>query len=160
VNVSPLQLNEHGFVDELRRMLDAAHFPAHCLEVELTETAIMKGDRDVLGVLDELKRIGVGIAVDDFGTGYSSLSYLSRLPIERLKIDASFVHRMADDPRDAKIAQSIVSLGHGLGLKVIAEGVETEGQLGMLRAMECDQAQGYLFAKPVPAEAIPALLEA
>jgi diguanylate cyclase (GGDEF)-like protein len=158
VNVSALQLHDEGFLFNLRTALHEAGFPPTCLEIELTETAIMKGDEDVLPVLEGLRAMGVRIAIDDFGTGYSSLSYLSRLPIERLKIDASFVRRMAEDPRDAKIAQSIVSLGHALDLKVIAEGVETTQQLEMLRKMECDQVQGYLLGAPMAPEEIPAKL--
>jgi EAL domain-containing protein (putative c-di-GMP-specific phosphodiesterase class I) len=124
----------------------------------VTESALMRGDGGVLEMLHALRATGVGIAIDDFGTGYSSLAYLSRLPIGKLKIDAGFVQRMAADERDAKIVQSIISLGHGLGLKVIAEGVETEAQLEMLRGMACDQVQGFLFSPPVAAEEIERLL--
>ena len=149
VNVSPVQLNEKAFVANLRAILRSTGFPPGRLEVELTESALMKSSHDVLAAIEGLRDLGIGIAIDDFGTGYSSLAYLSRLPIGRLKIDAGFIQRMSKDPRDAKIAQSIVTLGHGLGIKVIAEGVETEEQLDMLRRMECDQAQGYLLCRPV-----------
>ena len=149
VNVSPVQLNEKAFVANLRAILRSTGFPPGRLEVELTESALMKSSHDVLAAIEGLRDLGIGIAIDDFGTGSSSLAYLSRLPIGRLKIDAGFIQRMSKDPRDAKIAQSIVTLGHGLGIKVIAEGVETEEQLQMLRRMECDQAQGYLLCRPV-----------
>jgi diguanylate cyclase (GGDEF)-like protein len=149
VNVSPVQLNEKAFVANLRAILRSTGFPPGRLEVELTESAVMKSSHDVLTAIEGLRELGIGIAIDDFGTGYSSLAYLSRLPIGRLKIDAGFIQRMSKDPRDAKIAQSIVTLGHGLGIKVIAEGVETEEQLQMLRRMECDQAQGFLLCRPV-----------
>jgi diguanylate cyclase (GGDEF)-like protein len=159
VNISAVQLDEKTFIPNLRSILQSRGFPPHRLEVEITETALMKTSDGVLAVMEALRELGVRIAIDDFGTGYSSLAYLSRLPIGRLKIDAGFVHRMAKDPRDLKIAQSIVSLGHGLGIKVIAEGVETEEQLDMLRRMECDQVQGYLMGRPDAAERIAERLE-
>jgi diguanylate cyclase (GGDEF)-like protein len=158
VNVSPVQLNEKAFIANLRSILRATGFPPERLEVELTESALMRTTHDVLAAIEGLRELGVEIAIDDFGTGYSSLAYLSRLPIGRLKIDAGFVHRMAQDARDAKIAQSIVTLGHGLGLKVIAEGVETAEQLEMLRHMECDQAQGFFLCRPVAPERIGELI--
>jgi diguanylate cyclase (GGDEF)-like protein len=158
VNVSPLQLQEAGFVEAVQGILEETGFPARCLEIELTETALMKAERQVLDVIEGLRAVGAGVAIDDFGTGYSSLSYLSRLPIERLKIDASFVSRMTTDPRDAKIAHSIVSLGHALELKVIAEGVETEEQREMLLRMDCDEVQGYLFSHPTDIRSIEAAL--
>jgi diguanylate cyclase (GGDEF)-like protein len=158
VNVSPLQLLDKTFVATLECVLAETGFPARSLEIEVTESALMRGDGGVLEMLHALRATGVGIAIDDFGTGYSSLAYLSRLPIGKLKIDAGFVQRMAADERDAKIVQSIISLGHGLGLKVIAEGVETEAQLEMLRGMACDQVQGFLFSPPVAAEEIERLL--
>jgi diguanylate cyclase (GGDEF)-like protein len=160
VNVSALQLQEDGFIEHLETVLGETGFPARALELELTETALMKGEERAVRTIEGLRRTGVRLAIDDFGTGYSSLSYLSRLPIERLKIDASFVQRMTEDARDAKIAHSIVSLGHGLGLKVIAEGVEPRAQLDMLRRMECDQVQGFLFSAPSRAEEVSAALEA
>jgi diguanylate cyclase (GGDEF)-like protein len=151
VNVAASQIHDRTFVPNLRSILHASGFPPDRLELEMTETALMSGD-DVQGSIDALRDFGVGIAIDDFGTGYSSLAYLSRLPIARLKIDAGFVHRMTRDPRDAKLAQSIVSLGHGLGIKVIAEGVENEEQLEMLRRMECDQVQGFHLSLPETAK--------
>jgi diguanylate cyclase (GGDEF)-like protein len=113
VNVSAVQINDRTFIPNLRSILRGSGFPAEQLELELTETTLMKSGDDVLAAIEALRELGVGIAIDDFGTGYSSLAYLSRLPIARLKIDAGFVHRMTNDPRDAKLAQSIVSLGHG-----------------------------------------------
>jgi diguanylate cyclase (GGDEF)-like protein len=154
VNVSAAQLHDRSFIPNLRSILRATAFPPQQLELEITETALMKSSDDVLAAVDALRDLGVGIAIDDFGTGYSSLAYLSRLPIARLKIDAGFVHRMAKDPRDAKLAQSIVSLGHGLEIKVIAEGVEDNDQLEALRRMECDQVQGFFLSPPEAAEEI------
>ena len=160
VNVSIIQLKDAGFVEAVARILEATQFPVKCLELEVTESALMSTAASGPEAIARLKALGLKIAMDDFGTGYSSLSYLSRLPIDRLKIDASFVSRITTDPRDAGIAQSIVSLGHGLGLKVIAEGVETREQLAALRQMGCDQAQGFLLARPVGPQRIPALLSA
>ena len=159
VNVSPLQLQEAGFVEMVGKTLAETQFPAGALELEITESALMGVAKDALDVITGLKRLGVRVAIDDFGTGFSSLSYLSRLAIDRLKIDASFVRRMVNDWRDAAIARSIVSLGHGLGLRVIAEGVETREQLIMLRRMGCDEVQGYLHAPPLAPEEVPALLK-
>jgi len=158
VNMSAVQVNDRTFIPNLRSILRATGFPPANLEVEITETSLMQNSAEVHASIEALRELGIGIAIDDFGTGYSSLAYLSRLPIGRLKIDAGFVHRMEKDPRDAKLAQSIVSLGHALGLKVIAEGVETAGQLEMLRVMECDQVQGFLVGEPEAAPAIAARL--
>ena len=110
-------------------------------------------------MLEDLKRLGVQIAVDDFGTGYSSLSYLSGLPVDCLKIDRAFVTRLVKGGRDAALAQAIISMGHGLGLRVLAEGVETAEQLAFLRQHDCNEGQGYFFAKPAAPEALADLLK-
>jgi EAL domain-containing protein (putative c-di-GMP-specific phosphodiesterase class I) len=109
-------------------------------------------------VLTNLKKAGIRISVDDFGTGYSSLSHLKRLPIDILKIDQSFVREVSTDPDDAALVMAIITLAHNLRLKVIAEGVETEEQLRFLRLLRCDEIQGFLFSKPVPADELTALL--
>jgi EAL domain-containing protein (putative c-di-GMP-specific phosphodiesterase class I) len=158
VNVSAHQLHDAGFAASVEKVLWKTGFPVECLELEMTESALMSNDAGTLSVLERLKDLGVKIAIDDFGTGYSSLSYLSRLPVDRLKIDGSFVRRMGTDARNAAIVQSIVSLGHGLGMRVIAEGVETREQRDALELMGCDEAQGYFFSEPVPAGEIPHLL--
>jgi EAL domain-containing protein (putative c-di-GMP-specific phosphodiesterase class I) len=119
--------------------------------LELTETVLIEDIDDVIAKVGELKAQGVSFALDDFGTGYSSLSYLKQLPFDQLKIDRSFVHDVLDYPDDAAIARTIITLGNSLGLTVMAEGVETEGQRDFLAANGCHFFQGYLFSPPVPA---------
>ena len=128
------------------------------LELELTESALIDDREKAVSILERLKALGVDIAVDDFGTGFSSLSYLSGLPVDCLKIDRAFVMKVSKEGRDAAIAQAIISLGHTLGLRVIAEGVETAEQLNFLRKHGCDEGQGYLFARPCDATTVVALL--
>ena len=123
---------------------------ARCLEIEITESTVMHAGERMVEMLHALKKLGVHIAVDDFGTGYSSLSYLKRFPVDRLKVDRSFVQHIADAD-DAVIVRAIIALGHNLGLKVVAEGVETEEQIEFLRVNGCDELQGYYFSKPVSA---------
>ena len=158
VNVSTRQLSDEDFAESVGQVLRATGFPPNLLELEITESALIENGELSLAALTALKALGVNIAIDDFGTGYSSLSYLSRLPIDRLKVDRSFVQRMTGDSRDAGIVQTVVSLAHGLGLGVVAEGVETEEQLSMLARMKCDEAQGYLLARPAAADSIQAML--
>src|SRR5580704_9462498 len=126
-----------------------------CLELELTETALMYSFGDCMYRLHGLLDLGVSVAIDDFGTGYSSLSYLQRLPVSRVKIDQSFIHGITNRSRETvPLIRAIVDLAHGLGLTVIAEGVETELQLEILSAAGCDQVQGYLIHKPQPASLV------
>jgi EAL domain-containing protein (putative c-di-GMP-specific phosphodiesterase class I) len=125
---------------------------ANCLDLELTEHVMMQDAETTLTTLASLRSMGVKLSVDDFGTGYSSLAYLKRLPIDRVKIDRSFIRDITGDPDDRAIASAIIAMGHTLRLKVVAEGVETQSQLAFLRAEGCDEAQGYLFGRPMPAE--------
>ncbi|HVY63948.1 MAG TPA: EAL domain-containing protein [Gammaproteobacteria bacterium] len=151
VNVSPRQFRREDFIATLKSaLLDTGLNPAY-LELELTENMVMHDGEQMIETLREIKRLGVQIAVDDFGTGYSSLSYLKRFPVDRLKIDRSFVGDIAADTDDAPIVRTIIALGHNLGLKVLAEGVETEAQLKFLTDNGCDEMQGYHFSKPVSA---------
>ena len=129
------------------------------LEIELTESLVMADVDHAIGILRELKALGVKLSIDDFGTGYSSLSYLKRFPIDVLKIDRSFVNDITTDPDDAAIVASIISLAHSLRLTVIAEGVETEAQLAYLQQHDCDQIQGYFFSRPVTAQALEGMLQ-
>lgn len=151
VNMSARQFHDSQFLATVRRALEISDLPVQLLEIELTESVLVQDQDAAIAILNELKALGVQIAVDDFGTGYSSLSYLSRLPIDRLKIDCSFIQRLNEHGRDATIVQAIISLAHSLGLAVVAEGVETQRQLAFLRHYACDEAQGFLLSRPVDA---------
>ncbi len=122
------------------------------LTLEVTESALMDDPARALEVLNRLRELGARVSIDDFGTGYSSLAYLKSLPVDELKIDKAFVMHLHEDERDAKIVRSTIDLAHGLGLKVVAEGVETEAHLAALTAFGCDVGQGYLFSKPLPVD--------
>ena len=158
VNVSARQFATDGFVDAVARALRVHAIEPACLELELTESALINDRSKAISILEKLKQLGVLVAVDDFGTGYSSLSYLSGLPVDCLKIDRAFVTPVAKGGRDAAIAQAIISLGHTLGLRVLAEGIETKDQLDFLHAHGCDEGQGYYFAKPAAADVAKNLL--
>ncbi len=160
VNVSAQQFRSAGFVEAVGRALRSAELEPACLELELTESVLVENREEAADILKRLKALGVQIAVDDFGTGYSSLSYLSRLPIDCLKIDRSFVSRVHERGHDAAITQAVISLAHSLAVRVIAEGVETVEQLEFLRMHRCDQGQGYLFSPAVDPEAMAKLLAA
>lgn len=150
VNISPRQFADRHLHQSVLDALHTSGLEAKWLELEITESAAMHDVDAAIASLKALKRIGVGLSIDDFGTGYSSLSYLKRFPIDKLKIDQSFVRHMADDASDAAITLSVVLLGHSLGLTVIAEGVETSDHLRMLAEYGCEQYQGYLFSRPLP----------
>ena len=149
VNVSVLQLLRGNLAAYLKRLLQATELPADRIELELTESMVMQNAEQTTAMLDELRKIGVSLAIDDFGTGYSSLVYLKRLPIDTLKIDKEFIDDLTRDPDDEAITSTIVTMGHSLGLTVIAEGVETEQQLEFLRAHGCDEVQGHWLSRPI-----------
>ena len=154
VNVSPLQLRNRGFVDEIRQAIGIdAPAPAG-LELEITESLIMEDVKHNIASLQAIRALGVSIAIDDFGTGFSSLSYLAKLPVDTLKIDRSFVIELTAGPEGLALVSTIISLAHSLKLKVVAEGVETEEQSRVLRLLSCDEMQGFLFSKPVPSEVL------
>ncbi|HTB67440.1 MAG TPA: EAL domain-containing protein [Steroidobacteraceae bacterium] len=157
VNVSARQFRANNFVRTVAEILKETGLHPHYLEIELTES-VMHDAPQLVTMLGELKRIGVQIAIDDFGTGYSSLSSLKRFPVDRLKVDRSFVEHIVSDPDDAAIVRTIIALGRNLGLKVVAEGVETAQQLQFLREHACDEVQGYYFSRPVPAQQFEELL--
>ena len=156
VNVSALQFQQPGFVEGVAQALRDAHLPAAALELELTESMLVHDAADALLRLQALAELGVKLAIDDFGTGYSSLSYLKRLPVNRLKIDRSFVGGLPDDESDVGIVHAVISMGRALHLQIIAEGVETEAQRRFLKKAGCDQFQGFLFAKALDAAAFEA----
>ncbi|MEO8156476.1 MAG: EAL domain-containing protein [Betaproteobacteria bacterium] len=161
VNISARQLDDpDALADEVMKLLGETHLDAQYLELEMTESVLLKNVNENVAVLRRLGQAGVRMAVDDFGTGYSSLAYLKQLPIDTLKIDRSFVRDIETDPDDAAIIQAIIAMAHGLDLRVTAEGVETAGQLAALRKLGCDEFQGYLLAKPLPtADFLTTLLE-
>ncbi|HZP92262.1 MAG TPA: EAL domain-containing protein [Burkholderiales bacterium] len=152
VNVSAKQFLQYDLAELVLKALTEADVPARLLEIELTESAVMHDAEASIVALERLKKFGVQIAIDDFGTGYSSLSYLKRLPLDVLKIDQSFVRDISSDPNDAAIVRAIITLARSLGIKVIAEGVETEAQLAFLNAYGCQYAQGYMFGQPMQAQ--------
>jgi diguanylate cyclase (GGDEF)-like protein/PAS domain S-box-containing protein len=160
VNLSPVQFRNRSMVDLVTNILETSKLDPTLLELELTESILMRDAEAVTHELKELRKLGVSVSIDDFGTGYSSLAYVKKFPVDRIKIDQSFVRNMATDPNDAAIVRAIVNLGHSLGIDVIAEGVDSPEQVDMLRAEGCEEAQGYLFARPCPAEDFIALVRA
>ena len=160
VNLSARQLQHNSIVHAVRDACQAASIQPESLQVEMTEGAVMRNVEFIISVLHGIRRLGVSIAVDDFGTGYSSLSHLKRFPIDSVKIDRSFVRDLATDPNDATIVTTIIAMARNLGLRVIAEGVETEEQLEFLRRRGCDEFQGYFTSRPVDATAFERLLPA
>lgn len=158
VNLSPRQFCQSNLLQTVRDALKHSGADAAWLELEITESSLMGNAEASASMLRKLKELGISLSVDDFGTGYSSLSYLKRFPIDTLKIDQSFVRDVNSNADDAAIAGTIIAMGHSLNLHVLAEGVETVEQLQFLREQECDQVQGYLFSKPVPAEEVEQML--
>lgn len=158
VNISAVQFRHKSLEDTVNRALAYSSLPPQLLELELTEGLIMEGSDTIIGIMERLRGIGVKLSIDDFGTGYSSLSYLKRFPIDKLKIDQSFVRDITTDPDDAAITRAIINMAQSLKLKVIAEGVEHAEQLAFLREHHCDEYQGYFCSKPVPADDFTALL--
>jgi len=151
VNISARQFHDQDFSQTVIRTLEETGLSPKCLELEVTESSIMQNAEFAAGMMSRLKGMGINISIDDFGTGFSSLASLKRLPIDALKIDKSFVREATSDPDDAALVMAIITLGHNLRLKVIAEGVETEDQLRFLQLLRCDEIQGYFFSKPLPA---------
>lgn len=158
VNFSARQFQQPTFITDVAQILKDTNLDPRWLELELTESSIMKDPEEAIEKLHELKLMGIHVAIDDFGTGYSSLNYLKRFPIDTLKIDKSFVSDVCKDPHDTAIVRAIINLGHALDLTVIAEGVETKEQLQYLSALECDVVQGFLFSKALSAPAFEELL--
>jgi EAL domain-containing protein (putative c-di-GMP-specific phosphodiesterase class I) len=159
VNTSALEFRAKDFLENIRATLEDTRSEPRYLELELTESILMRDAKSTDSMLHVLADLGVKLAVDDFGTGYSSLSYLRQFPIDTLKIDQSFVNRMTSSPDDATIVSAVISMGKSLKQRVIAEGVETPEQYAFLLAQHCDEGQGYYFYRPVVAEALATLLQ-
>ena len=158
VNLSPRQFWFPGLSETITSVLRDSGLEPRYLELEIVESMVMRDVKSATAMLDDLKRLGVHLAIDDFGTGYSSLSHLKRFPFDKLKMDISFVREVTHDPSSAAIAKAIIALGHNLNLQVIAEGVETEGQLSYLQGHGCDEMQGFYFSRPLPAAEVELLL--
>jgi len=160
VNVSARQFREKTLVAQVASVLKESRLEAKYLELEVTESVIMQDVDLAVATMKELQGLGVHLSIDDFGTGYSSLCALKSFPVSRLKIDKSFIDGLLDNENDKAVADAVVSLGRTLNLRVIAEGVETDAQAAFLRSIHCDEMQGYLFSKPLPAMGVEELLGA
>jgi EAL domain-containing protein (putative c-di-GMP-specific phosphodiesterase class I) len=160
VNLSPVQVRDRGFIDLVSLVLKETGFEPARLVLEMTETVLIENPDETAARLQELRALGVRLALDDFGSGYSSLSYLQKLPFDKLKVDRSFVTALDQSANGGVIIQAIVTLGRALGMAVVIEGVETEEQRVLLRLAGCNEMQGYLFARPAAREAIDRLVEA
>ncbi|QSZ40684.1 EAL domain-containing protein [Sulfurimonas aquatica] len=159
VNLSLKQIRHQGFVQSVQNILNSTSLNPSYLEFEVTETMIMKEYEHACSVLDTLRNLGITLSIDDFGTGYSSLSYLKRLPIQKIKIDKSFIDEIDRDENDVEITKAIIAMSHSLGLKVLAEGVEEESQLQILRQLKCESYQGYYCSKPVAIQEFKTLVQ-
>jgi EAL domain-containing protein (putative c-di-GMP-specific phosphodiesterase class I) len=159
VNLSARQLASSELFHHVQDALDAAGLDSSALVLEMTETALVHDPTLAAARLHQLRTLGVRLAIDDFGTGYSSLSYLRQFPVDILKIDRSFINTITDRDRVPAIVRGLLELARTLGLETIAEGIETDAQLGQLRDQHCELGQGYLFARPLPLEQAEALLE-
>jgi EAL domain-containing protein (putative c-di-GMP-specific phosphodiesterase class I) len=151
INVSALNLEEDEFASRLDALLERHGVPPEAIELEFTESALARDSARVIGQLTELRQRGIDIAIDDFGTGYSSLAYMQTIPATVLKIDRAFVQALATSERDQKMVQAVIAMAHDLGYRVVAEGIETPEACALLAAWSCDEAQGYYFARPLPA---------
>ena len=158
VNITPKEFAQSDLANEIRKALEQTGVDPGCLQLEIIETIAM-GDAEKSGhVLSQLKALGVRLSIDDFGTGYSSLSRLRRIPVDTLKIDRAFISHMDSDPESREIVRIIIMLAHNLGLKVVAEGAETEEQISLLKQLNCEMAQGYFFSRPADDQAMLRLL--
>ncbi len=159
INLSARQFSDKGFLDMVTRVLADTGLDPSYLELEITETQVMRQTEGMIQLLNRLSEMGIHLAIDDFGTGYSSLSYLKRLPIQKLKIDQSFIRDITVDPNDTAIVVAIISMAKSLELETIAEGVETAGQLALLRSKGCRLGQGFYFSAALSSEELYPLLK-
>ena len=158
MNVSPQQFRNPGFVKSVSDALEKHALTPGRLELEITEDVLVHDFNAVIEILQEIRTLGVSVAVDDFGQGQTSLRYLNEFPISKIKIDRAFIKHMTNDSKAADITQTIVALGQKLGVDVLAEGVEEFDQLSLLKDWKCDQVQGFFFSKPIPGDAVTALI--
>ena len=158
VNLSPVEFKNPHLADRILQLVEAAGVPFNAIEVEITESVAVHNMQIAIDVLNKLSNAGISIAIDDFGVGYSSLGYLKKLPLDKLKIDRSFISDLENGPNDAALVSAIIAMGHSLNLIVVAEGVETIEELRFLQDLHCDEVQGYLISKPLPADEISELL--
>jgi EAL domain-containing protein (putative c-di-GMP-specific phosphodiesterase class I) len=159
VNLSPRQFASGDLLESVAKTLRETGCNPAWLDLEITEGMVMRDPENAVAVIQRLKDMGIHVAIDDFGTGYSSLAYLKRFPLDSLKVDRSFVMDIPGDPGDVAITTAIIAMAHSLGLRVIAEGVETREQFDFLRAQGCDEMQGYYFSKPLPADEVAGLFQ-
>ncbi len=159
VNLSGKQLSQGDLSLQIQEVLDRTNFDPRALKLEITESVVMDNPDLAIRILNQLHDLGIELSIDDFGTGYSSLSYLHRFPVNNLKIDRSFISGMGLGDENLEIVRTITMLARNLGMKVIAEGIETKEQLAQLRALSCELGQGYLFSKPMDAESVDALMQ-
>lgn len=150
VNISPLQFRREDFFEIFLGIVKEFGLPLNLIQIEVTESLMMDGSSKVINMVKKFRSVGVKVVLDDFGTGYSSLSYIRSMPIDKVKLDRSFIKEVDTDPKSAAIVKAVVDMSHSLGLKVVAEGVETESQLDVLMRNQCDYVQGFLFSKPLP----------
>jgi EAL domain-containing protein (putative c-di-GMP-specific phosphodiesterase class I) len=160
VNLSGRQFLHYNLIQSIQDAIEAVALPPHTLEFEITESVAMHNAEDSIGIMRQLKGLGIRLALDDFGTGYSSLAYLKRFPIDKVKIDKTFVSDIPDDTNDLAIVSAIIAMAHALGVRVQAEGVETQAQVDFLRECGCELAQGYLFGRALPSDEFESLLAA
>jgi EAL domain-containing protein (putative c-di-GMP-specific phosphodiesterase class I) len=160
VNLSGRQFLHYNLIQSIEDAIETVALPPHTLEFEITESVAMHNAEDSIGIMRQLKGLGIRLALDDFGTGYSSLAYLKRFPIDKVKIDKTFVSDIPDDTNDLAIVSAIIAMAHALGVKVQAEGVETQAQVDFLRECGCELAQGYLFGRALPSDEFEGLLAA
>jgi EAL domain-containing protein (putative c-di-GMP-specific phosphodiesterase class I) len=158
VNISALQVRRDILETTVVDALGNSGLPAHLLELEVTESALMANQDEATSTLAAIHTLGVKLAIDDFGTGYSSLAYLKRFKLDKLKIDRAFVRGLPEDAEDAHLTEAIIGIAHHMGMAVVAEGIETEAQAAFLTHLKCDLAQGYLYAKPLKPDAFRQLL--
>ena len=159
VNISGVQLRQQNLANRIQNLMDEFNIDTHQLEIELTESSLVKTYDQSFAILKQIEEMGLRVTMDDFGTGYSSLSYLKNIPLSCLKIDKSFISDINQDENADKLIESIVSIAHGLGLEVVAEGVEEEYQVDHLIALNCEYLQGYYFSRPVPQSEVADLLQ-